>query len=212
MKCSDSAWPAGGGRWAWLWVLLLSATAPVVPAVAETAYVTDMLQLELYANRDLSGGALDKLRSGEPMEVLERDGRVARVRLDNGQSGWVKSLYLVTTEPARTRVNALEAANERLESSLDETRAELERVKADLQTLRAGQTTDAARASEITAELERVRAVNNQLQQSARNSAWRVPLSLLFGMTLLALLAGAVASWYWIDSRSRAKHGGYRVY
>ena len=46
---------------------------------AETAYVTDMLQLNMHATEDLSGAAIRKLRSGDQVEILARSGRVAEV-------------------------------------------------------------------------------------------------------------------------------------
>jgi len=39
-----------------------------------------------------------------------------------------------------------------------------------------------------------------------------VPVSWLFVASILMLVLGVVGGWYFVDSRSRAKHGGYRVY
>ena len=76
----------------WIKLAAVGALLGAGPAVAETVYVTDMLQLELYAARDMSGPPLKKLRSGDQMELLARDGRYAQVRTADGQQGWVKSL------------------------------------------------------------------------------------------------------------------------
>ncbi len=73
-------------------------------AQAEDAYVTDMLQLDMYATSEFSGGSIRKLRSGDHVSLIEEQGRYANVRADDGLVGWVTSLYLVKDEPARTRL------------------------------------------------------------------------------------------------------------
>jgi hypothetical protein len=70
-------------------------------AQAESIYVTDMLRLDMYPTEEMTGPSMRKLKSGDRMDLLERKGRYAQVRID-GQEGWVKSLYLVEEEPART--------------------------------------------------------------------------------------------------------------
>lgn len=181
-------------------------------AWAATAYVTDMLQLDLYDNRELNGSVQRKLRSGDAVDVLERDGRVARVRLENGQTGWVKSMFLVTVEPARTRVNSLEQVNSQLERTLAEVRAELAVLYDELAELDAARNGNEAVQIAASDELERLQRENAMLMRSLQGDARRVPLSLAVGAVLLALLGGAGGAWYWFDSRSRARHGGYRVY
>jgi len=179
---------------------------------AETAYVTDMLQLELYETMEQTGRPLKRLRSGDSMEILQREGRIARVRLKDGETGWVKSLYLVDKEPARTRVNKLEKET----AAASETIAALEKKLGDrdaqLQSLQASQEGSLDTEQVIQAELEDLRIQNADMQSRLNAYVGNVPMSWLFVALIVALGLGFFGGWYFIDRRSRARHGGYRIY
>lgn len=181
-------------------------------AQAETGYVTDMLQLDMYANQAMDGRPTKKLRSGDSFEILERDGRYARVKLPDGQIGWVKSLYLVTKEPARTRLNALEKQNADLSNRLEKIQAQLDARQSRVAELEGDRGSEAEQIIALEEELKNLRSRNAALNSTLSSYGTSVPVSWLFVASLLMLAAGAVGGWYLIDSRSRAKHGGYRVY
>jgi len=189
-----------------LMLVLLSGIAK-----AETAYVTDMLQLDMYATPAMTGGSIKKLRSGDSMKVLERDGRRARVRA-GGMEGWVKSLYIVNVEPARARVNQLERSNAGLENTVNKLRAQLEVEQSKVSELTASQGSGAEQLADAQAELEQFRAENQRLENKLDSYAGSVPLNWLLIVALISLAGGGWAGWYYIDRRSRARHGGYRVY
>jgi SH3 domain protein len=181
-------------------------------AFAETAYVTDMLQLNVYATSDLAGSPLKKLRSGDTVDVVTRSGRVAEVKVAGGPQGWVKSLYLVTDEPARTRVNQLERTNENLDSTAKKLRSQLKAEKNKLTELQAAQDGSDEQRVSVEEELEQLRSANEQLTSRLAAYGMNVPFSWLLIAALIALAGGFAGSWYWIDKRNRARHGGYRVY
>lgn len=181
-------------------------------AQAETGYVTDMLQLELYAGEDMSGRPIKKLRSGDSFEILQRKGRYANVRLPGGQTGWVKSLYLVTEEPARARLNKLEKQNENLSSRLQSLQSQLSDRQSRIAELEGDRSGEAEQRAGMEAELQDLRNRNDALESTLSSYGSSVPLSWLIVMSLLMLVLGAAGGWYFIDSRSRARHGGYRVY
>ncbi len=187
-------------------ILFLSGAAQ-----SETVYVTDMLQLDMYATSAMTGSSIRKLRSGEKMEILERTGRTAHVRVE-GIEGWVKSLYLVGKEPARTRVNQLERSNKSLESTVKKLRSQLAAEQGKVTELTASQGGEAAQLASSQAELEKTRQENKRLEQRLSSYAGSVPLNWLLIAVVIALVGGAYSGWYYIDKRSRSKHGGYRVY
>ncbi len=82
---------------------------PAIASAETTLYVTDSLRLALYASEDMSDKPLLNLTSGAPVQLLERDASLARVRTATGEEGWVKATFLVPEKPARTRVAELEA-------------------------------------------------------------------------------------------------------
>ena len=63
----------------WIIWLVLPLTA-----MAETAYVTDNLRLGIHQAEDTSDRAFRMLESGQPLEVLYRDGSYAAVQLPSG--------------------------------------------------------------------------------------------------------------------------------
>ncbi len=182
------------------------------PVNAETAYVTDMLQLELYETMQMTGRPLKRLRSGDSMEILQREGRLARVRLEGGDTGWVKSLYLVDKEPARTRVNKLEKETETAGETIAALEKKLAARDAELESLKASQEGSLNTEQAIQAELETLRIENDDMQSRLNSYVGNVPLSWLFISLIAALICGFISGWYFIDRRSRARHGGYRVY
>jgi hypothetical protein len=92
-------------------LVLAAATAMAAPA-----YVSDELVLGLYAEQNNQGQRLATLHSGANLETLGVSGEFTQVRLNDGTTGWVKSAYLTTQEPATVRVK-------RLEEELDRSRA-----------------------------------------------------------------------------------------
>ena len=70
---------------------------------AETAYVTDTLQLGLHRAADTSDRPFQSLNSGQALEVLSRTRYYAHVQLPDGTQGYVKAGFLVDEKPTPTR-------------------------------------------------------------------------------------------------------------
>ena len=146
------------------------------------------------------------------MEVLERNTYYARVRLADGRVGWVRAAYLVEKEPAAARIRSVEAERDRaqaklasLESSLAERESSVSKLEQEI----------AARVAALEAEqaeLEQLRAENAGLHQSLARYSSSVPMSWAAIAVLVMLTLGLFGGWWWMDRRSRASHGGFRVY
>jgi hypothetical protein len=98
----------------WLALLLALAAARVTAA---TAYVSDELVLGVYAEQNSQGQRLTTLHSGAGVETLRVNGDSTEVRLTDGTTGWVKSTYLTTHEPATVRVKRLEEELDRMRAT-----------------------------------------------------------------------------------------------
>jgi hypothetical protein len=98
----------------WLALLLALAAARVTAA---TAYVSDELVLGVYAEQNSQGQRLTTLHSGASVETLRVNGDSTEVRLTDGTTGWVKSTYLTTHEPATVRVKRLEEELDRMRAT-----------------------------------------------------------------------------------------------
>jgi Bacterial SH3 domain len=190
-----------------LWLCLV----PFV-AHAETAYVTDKLRLGLHQAEDTSDRAFRTLESGQEVEVLSQDRNYARVRLPDGTVGYLKVAYLVQDKPAVLIVAENQAANEELKEELARAKAQFAAPAATIGALeqqlaeqRAAMTASEARVAELTAEKERFATREEQYQYS-------LPLAWVAGALAVSLFAGFLTGWWWLDYRSRKRHGGMRIY
>jgi hypothetical protein len=84
----------------------------------ETRYVTDVLELGVHRAADTSDEAFRTLVSGTEVTVLEGGSDISRIRMADGEEGWVRSSDLTAEKPARTQVAELEARVGTLEQEL----------------------------------------------------------------------------------------------
>ena len=96
-------------------------------ARAETAYVTERLNIPVYAG-PAEGPALRTLEAGATLEVLERKERFARVRDAQGD-GWIDARYLVSNPPAKARLGTLQEEANRLRAQLTEAQTKLKKAE-----------------------------------------------------------------------------------
>lgn len=197
---------------------------------AETQYVIEQLVVSVNAQADGSGERVDQIKSGDRVEVLERQGDQSHVRLSSGQEGWVRSSYLSTTPPMRDQ---LKARTEELEKL----RAEKTRLETELAGARKAATAAAVAASSAppasapqpavsqpasSASVPPSAAAAPATTDTARASppmfasdgmmpsrpSWLVAIL----VSVLTLIAGFVLGWRVLDKRIRAKYGGLRIY
>ena len=190
----------------WLAALLLPAFVQ-----AQTAYVTDILRLNVYATPDFSGRPLTGLMSGDGFEVLSRDRLATQVRLPDGTEGFVRTAYIVDERPARLIVSETQAQVEQLTEELAQMRAAFEDPAAEISALNqrvASLTTEVEEGSARNAELESQLA---SLRQAAESYANTVPLTWALGALLAALIGGFLAGLKYVDHQIRKRHGGIRV-
>jgi hypothetical protein len=115
----------------------LALTLLAAPIYAGTAYVSDELVLGVYAEQNNQGQRLTTLHSGASVEALSVNGEFTQVRLNDGTTGWVKSAYLTTREPAIVRVKQLEEELDRSRATTPAlaeaaARSEVEQLKREL--------------------------------------------------------------------------------
>ena len=106
-------------------------------ALAATAYVSDELVLGVYTEQNGQGQRLATLHSGASVETLSVNGEFTQVRLSDGTSGWVKSAYLTTQEPATVRLKQLEEELDRSRATTPAlaeaaARSEMQHLKGEL--------------------------------------------------------------------------------
>lgn len=187
---------------------------PLMPTMAlgDTAYVTDNLRLGLYEAEDTSGKPRRMLDSGQAMEILSRDRNYANVRLPDATEGWVKTAYLVDIKPAKLIVAEITAERDSLLAELEATKQAFAAPAATIDALRndaASLDAQLAAASERILELEGENASIRGLKDQYRGS---LPLSWVTIATAVCLVGGILLGMWWVDRRSRIRHGGIRIY
>ena len=192
-------------------VCVVFGLVPLLVA-AETVYVTDNLRLGLHEAADTSGPAIQTLDSGQELEILSRDRNYANVRLPDGTEGWVKAAYLVADKPAKLIVSETQAESDRLRAELGNLRQQFASPAAIITALEeesAGLREQVGKNEARIAELSTTSA--NLRQQQARYQG-SLPLSWVGGALGLCLICGFLFGLWWVDRRSRQRHGGIRIY
>ncbi len=125
-------------------------------ATAETAYVSDQLEITLRTGPGVKNKIISMLKSGEGLEVLQVDGNgYTQVRAANGKTGWVLQRFVMTDPSARSRLDEIQSREQKLAEQQQE-----------IQTLRAeaveGETKSVALQkynSGLKAELKKVKQI-----------------------------------------------------
>jgi hypothetical protein len=180
--------------------------------VAATAYVSDELVLGVYAEENNQGQRLATLHSGTSLETLAQSGDFTQVRLSDGTTGWVKTAFLTSMEPAVVRVKHLEEELDRIRATTPAlaeaaARSEVERLKQELAAqqnelaeARSGATSPAVPAQPAPGPLAAIQTPG---------TLWQV----IAGIALLIGLAcGFWLGYATLARRVRHKFGGIKVY
>jgi SH3 domain protein len=190
-------------------VLALWVGAPIA---AETAYVIDSMRVGLHAAANASDRPFANLVSGTAVEVLERGGDYARVRLADGREGWVKAAYIVTEKPAAARVLELEAEIDHLKGAVAEAQAAQAAAQQELKQLRDDIRQTAGSTETIEETIARLTAENRAYEERIEEYRYSLPLVWVLPAIVVALVAGFLGGLWWLDALIRRRHGGFRVY
>lgn len=79
-------------------VLIYSSTE-IPPVFAETGYVSDMLILSLKDGPGRQFNTIKTLRSDMPVDIIETTERFLKVKIEEGDIGWVESQYITKELP-----------------------------------------------------------------------------------------------------------------
>ena len=181
-------------------------------ATAETAYVTDNLRLGLHQAADTSDRAFQTLDSGQELEILTRDRNYAHVALPDGTRGYVKAAYLVDEKPAKLIVEETQAEVVRLQAELEELRRQFAGPAATISALEQESSVLQSQLDSSTAEVAELSEQNSDLRSRQSQMQYSLPLIWVAGAVAVCLVGGFWLGLAWVDRRSRARHGGIRIY
>lgn len=101
-------------------------------AKAETLYVIEQVYVTVNAAPDGTGERVGQIKSGDKVELIERQEDQAHVRLASGSEGWVKASYLSADPPLREQVTARNAELEQVRKEKAQLEAELSKTRSAL--------------------------------------------------------------------------------
>jgi SH3 domain protein len=193
---------------------LLLGAALLMPllAAAETAYVTDNLRLGLHQAADTSDRSFRTLDSGQELEILSRDRNYAHVSLPDGTQGYVKAAYLVDEKPAKLIVAETQAEVDRLQAELEQLRRQFAGPAATISALEQEVSTLSAQLESNNTQIAELSDDNSDLRRRQSQMHYSLPLVWVGGATAVCLIGGFLLGLWWVDKRSRARHGGIRIY
>ena len=193
---------------------LLAGLLLLVPvfAGAQTAYVTDNLRLGLHQAPDTSDRAFRTLDSGQQLEILSRDRNYAHVSLPDGVQGYVKAAYLVDEKPAKLIVAETQAEVDRLQKELAQLRGQFAGPAATIAALEQESSGLSAQVEEQAARIEELGAENSELRNRQSQFQNSLPISWVGAAAGVCLIGGFLLGLWWVDRRSRQRHGGIRIY
>ena len=198
-------------------VLMLAAAS----SRAATAFVSDELVLGVYAEQNGQGQRLATLHSGASVDTLSVNGEYTQVRLADGTTGWVKTIYLTTVVPATVRVKQLEEELDRSRATTPAlaeaaARSEVEQLKRELSSTQAAldaatqlaaPTAAAPGAATPAAAAAAPAGVLAGIAAAAAKRPWMAVLPLL-----AALGCGFWLGYATLARRIKRKFGGLKVY
>lgn len=146
-------------------IIILCLFLAQAASAAETAYITDRIEVHLRTGQSISHKIVHTLNSGTPLTVLSRNPATgySRVRLKSGEEGWLLSRFLSDKPIARQQ---LEAASQKLA----ELNSENERLKEELAVFQGDHQQTQAENQDLNVEARRLSAELNRIKETAANA------------------------------------------
>jgi Bacterial SH3 domain len=223
-------------------LLLLPALAAASAAHAETLYVVEQLVVNVNSAPDSTGERIATIKSGDALEVLDRQGDQVHVHLTNGTEGWVRKSYLSADEPLHVKLGERTAEVEKLKQDVTRLEGELAAAKPGERGKPGGAQTNTgigppvaaapattppspAASSQTHASASAPAPPPGAEEPAAEQPAHEPPYFMTppdsparpvwhwaLGSFVVALGLGFLLGWQVLDRRIRRKYGGLRIY
>ncbi len=155
--------------------------------------MTDSITVGIFASSKLKGEPLERLSSGELVDILQSTADVAEVKSGSGKTGWVRTTFLTTNFPvsiqlensdhelskanaalvkAKQQIEALEKTAKKASKDAGWMKAEMEKARKKAATLETTVKSKQRQASEVdqqagtlASQLDELTAKNTDLEQ-----------------------------------------------
>lgn len=192
-------------QYLWFIIAMVLGSASM-PGLAETVYVGDSIMIGIHQGQSPDSPTIELVPTGTPLNIISRDNELTQIETADGVTGWVENKYLSADLPARVRVDALRAENDRLQSALE--RAEQSRIgKIDALNERIAQLENANKALPAAVQTSPGSGDNGLLNRLDIMQNWpAITICLLIVLGVGVALGAAL-----LDYINRRRHGGFRV-
>ena len=198
-----------------------------LPEVQERKYVTDKLRLSLYESSTDKSKVLKLLVSGDVLDIFEISGPYAKVRTKDGDIGWVKNGFLVSTPTATFKLTEEQEKNRILSEQLEKyanTRKLVEDYENTIEKIMEDYETADEELKQARERLETLTSENSELRQEISESQQQnLSLSdilyllktywyLILIAAVLLLTLGFIVGMKLIEAQVRRKFHGIKVW
>lgn len=154
-------------------LIILVFLALSTSLLADTMYVIDKLVLGMHESQSPDSDLVKALPTGTPLEVLERDGKFAKVRAPDGSSGWVDAGYLMKDKPAQLVILELEDKFRRSNEALAKSDRALKKMRRQVDKLekQAGNTRSQVSDTQLTKLQDENSSLRAQLEKATADAA-----------------------------------------
>lgn len=118
-------------------------------AMAQTAYVSDVLYITLRTGKDDSFRIIKSLKSGTKMEIIEKDGTYAMVRLEDGTEGWVQERFIIDEPTNELKLASVERKLERVQTESSQLKEKYDKTRSELKDTEKERKTLASKATKL---------------------------------------------------------------
>ncbi len=211
--------------------LLLLASAATM-ASADPVYVVETLVVNVTSEPGADGERVATVKSGEKLDLIERDRDQSHVRLANGRDGWIRSSYLTAEIPLQARLNERTAEVEKLKQDVGRLQSELATVRSSggargpavAPAVEAAGTSGGAPAARAANAAEKptenpppaqdsgTRAQDSDALLDVSESHQHPLWEWIVGTAGVMLFGGFALGWRTLDRRIRRRYGGLKIY
>ncbi|SDO98026.1 TIGR04211 family SH3 domain-containing protein [Desulforhopalus singaporensis] len=117
-------------------------TAAALATASQVRYVKPSAEVVVRTGQGTNFKIIAMVKDGSSLSLLEEQGNYSRVRLQNGNEGWILSRFLSPTPPLTEMVTSLRKENDEIKEreaetkqQLEETDQALEQARVELQTI-----------------------------------------------------------------------------
>jgi hypothetical protein len=171
----------------------------------ETLYVIEQLVANVNSTPDASGERIATVKSGDRVELLERQHDQVHVRLSSGRDGWIRASFLSNAEPLRQRLTQRDAEVAQLREQVTSLQAQLGAARAAQAYGRSNPSPPRAASAEDPGEPP-PGVLFSTAEEPRRVWPWAL------GAWLVGLALGAALGVLALDRHIRRRYGGLRIY